>query len=164
MAMNLIPPTFVSCFSRARLLPFLLFIAAAVTWLPCPAHAGDAKKAEAAALALSATLERDGYAFRAESWTRDLAPQMGRAVRVQLFKGNDYRFCVAVPMDSGVKITAAVLDFEGKPRGDIQPVEKGWGLVLSFKPKKTGVYAVAIRQADGSKAVTTPCSVITGYR
>jgi hypothetical protein len=148
----------------AQLLRFTLCLTIAAFALPGVAHAGDKKSAESAATALSAPLERDGYAFRAESWTRDLSSKMGRAVRVQLFKGNDYRFCVAVPMDSGVKITAAVLDFDGKPRGDLKPIDQGWGLVLSFKPKKTGVYAVAIRQVEGGKTTTVPCSVITGYR
>jgi hypothetical protein len=122
------------------------------------------KEAETAALSLTAPLEKDGFAFRADSWTRVLTPQMGRAVRVQLFKGNNYRFCIAVPESSGVRITATVLDFDGKPRGDIRTVEQGWGLVLSFKPKKTGLYAIAIRQTTDGKAVTVPCSLITGYR
>ena len=89
---------------------------------------------------------------------------MGKALKVQLFKGNDYRFCVAVPRDAGVFITAAVLDLEGRPTGEIQPVLDGWGCVLSFKPKKTGVYVVAVRQTDEGKKREVPCAVLTGYR
>ena len=109
-------------------------------------------------------LEKDGFSFRAEAWEKELKPDMGKAVRVQLFKGNDYRFCIAVPVDSGVQITATVLDADGKPLGQLQTVEAGWGLVLSFKPKKTGVYAVAIRQTEKGKMKAVNCALLTGYQ
>ncbi len=167
MAMNASSPSSTSLFGLflyRRLALCAVLTLAGFLPLAQAADKKQTKEAEAAAVSLTAPLERDGYAFRAESWTRDLTPQMGRALRVQMFKGNDYRFCIAVPVGSGVTITATVLDFEGKPRGDIKPVEQGWGLVLSFKPKKTGLYAVAIRQVEGSKAATVPCAVVTGYR
>ena len=121
-------------------------------------------ESESAAWAMAHPLEKEGFSFRAEAWERDLKPEVGKAVRVQLFKGNDYRFCIAVPMDSGVQITATVLDLEGRPQGQLQAVEGGWGLVLSFKPKKTGVYAVAIRQTDKGRMKTVNCAMITGYQ
>jgi hypothetical protein len=120
--------------------------------------------AEQAAWSMARPLEKEGYFFRAEAWEKELKPEMGKAVRVQLFKGNDYRFCIAVPTDSGVQITAAVLDGDGKPQGQLQSVEQGWGLVLPFKPKRTGVYAVAIRQTDKGKMKAVPCAMITGYQ
>jgi len=109
-------------------------------------------------------LEAEGFSFRAEAWEKELKPEMGKAVRVQLFKGNDYRFCIAVPMESGVQVTAAVLDSDGKPLGQLQVVEQGWGLVLSFKPKKTGVYVVAIRQTDKGRMKAVSCAMLTGFQ
>jgi hypothetical protein len=126
-----------------------------------PLHANDAEKS---ALKLVPDQEKEGYEFRSESWTNDLEPTMGRAVRLQLFKGNEYAFCIAVPRDSGVHVTAAVLDFEGKPAGEMLPVSDGWGLVLFFKPKKTGTYAVAIRQTPQGKAKRVPCAMVTGWK
>lgn len=127
--------------------------------------ARDKADAETAARRLAAEFEKDKFEFRADAWVRDLSPSVGKALKVQLFKGNDYRFCVAVPRDSGVFITAAVLDLEGRPTGEIQPVLDGWGCVLSFKPKKTGVYVVAVRQTEeGKKSREVPCAVLTGYR
>ena len=128
------------------------------------APAREKDEAEAAARALAQTVEKEKFEVRAEAWVKDLSPDVGKAVRVQLFKGNDYRFCVAVPLDSQVQITAAVLDMEGQPGGEIQPVEQGWGCILSFKPKKTGVYAVAVRQVPGGKLKKVACAVITAYR
>jgi len=125
---------------------------------------GEAEEAEKAAQAMGQPLEKDGFVFRAEAWVRELQPQMGKAIKVQLFKGNDYRFCIAVPPMSGVQITATVLDFEGKPGGKIRVVEGGWGVVLEYSPKKTGVYAVAVRQTEAGKNRPTICAMVTGYQ
>ena len=135
-----------------------------VCWLPAQSRASDKKEAEGAAQTLAQQQEKEGFEFRAELWTKDLKADMGKALRIQLFKGNDYRFCIAVPPDSGVHITATVLDFEGKPAGKLQPVAQGWGLILSYKPKKTGVYVVAIRETEEGKAREVPCTVITGWK
>ena len=124
----------------------------------------EPSESESAAWSMARPLEKDGFAFRAESWDKELRPEMGKAVRVQLFTGHDYRFCIAVPMSSGVQITAAVLDADGKPAGTLQAVEQGWGLVVSFKPKHTGVFVVAVRQTDKGKAKAVPCAMLTGFK
>lgn len=132
--------------------------------LPMSARADDAAEAEAAAQALAKPLEKEDYVLRAEAWIKELRPEVGKAIKVQLFKGNDYRFCVAVPPKSGVQITATVLDFEGKPGGKIRVVEGGWGAILEYQPKKTGVYVVAIRQTEAGKMRPTTCAMVTGYQ
>ncbi len=139
-------------------------LAASLLLFLTAAPAGEAEDAEAAAQAMVRPLEREGYVFRAEAWVKELRPEMGKAIKVQLFKGNDYRFCVAVPPKSGVKITAAVLDFEGKPGGRLRVVEGGWGLVLEYEPKKTGVHVVAIRQTEEGQQRPTTCAMVTGYQ
>jgi hypothetical protein len=129
-----------------------------------PIHGGEAEEADAAARRLAEPLEKKDFVFRAESWLKELRPEVGKAIKVQLFKGNDYRFCVAVPPQSGVQVTAAVLDFEGKPGGDLRIVEGGWGLVLEYKPKRTGVYAVAIRQTEAGQPRATTAALLVGYK
>jgi len=128
------------------------------------APAREKDEAEAAARALAQTVERQNFEVRAEAWVKDLQPDIGRAVRVQLFKGNEYRFCVAVPLDSQVHISAAVLDMTGAMTGELLPVEDGWGCIVSYKPEKTGIYAVAVRQVPGGKLRKVACAVITAYR
>lgn len=128
------------------------------------AVAGDDDKATETAARLMPQQEKEGYEFRAQAWLNDLEPKLGRAVRLQLFKGNEYAFCIAVPQDSGVHVTAAVLDFDGRPSGEILPVQAGWGVVLFYKPKKTGMYVVTIRQTDAGKSKTVPCAMITGWK
>ena len=147
-------------FPRPMLLLGLLLLGC----LSVVTHAADLKDAEAAALRLVPDQEREGYEFRADLWSNTLEARMGRAVRVQLFKGNEYAFCIAVPRDSGARISAVVLDFEGKPAGEVLPVADGWGLVLFYKPKKTGTYAIAIRQTGPQPGKAVPCAFVTGWK
>ena len=145
----------------------LVFIALCTLLLVAPAvslHAGDKEDAEKAASALAYDQEAEGFNIRAELTTRDLEPNLGKATRMQLYKGNEYCFCIAVPKNSGVHITGAVLDLEGKPAGDILPVLDGWGFVLFYKPKKTGMYMIAIHQTDKGKRKEVPCAMVTGYK
>ena len=144
--------------------PLLCFAASFMLATSASFAGRDLSASEQAAWSMARPLEKEGYFFRAEAWEKELKPELGKAVRVQLFKGNDYRFCIAVPTDSGVQITAAVLEVDGKPQGQLQSVEAGWGLVLSFKPKKTGVYVVAIRQTDKGRMKAVPCAMLTGYQ
>lgn len=148
---------FTTFLTRSLVLCAMLMLTAA------PLAAAD-KEAEATAMRLVPQQEKEGYEFRSEIWTNELAPDMGRAVRMQLFKGNEYAFCIAVPEKSGVAITAAVLDFEGNPGGELLPVKAGWGLVLFYKPQKTGQYVVAVRQADEGKKKKTACAIVTGWK
>lgn len=156
-------PLFSRCSFASRRL-FLLWVILGTLGVQGLVAAGEADEAEKAAQALARPLEGDGFVFRAEPWVRELQPQMGKAIKVQLFKGNDYRFCVAVPPMSGVKITATVLDFEGKPGGKLRVVEGEWGVVLEYSPKKTGVYAVAVRQTEVGQTRPTVCAMFTGYQ
>ena len=144
--------------------PLLLLGLLLLGCLSIVTHAADLKDAEAAALRLVPDQEREGYEFRADLWSNTLEARMGRAVRVQLFKGNEYAFCIAVPRDSGARISAVVLDFEGKPAGEVLPVADGWGLVLFYKPKKTGTYAIAIRQTGTQPGKAGPCAFVTGWK
>lgn len=127
-------------------------------------RADDQDEAEKAAHALAYDQENEGYNIRAEGWVRMLEPKLGKATRMQLYKGNEYCFCVAVPKKSGVHITGAVLDLEGKPAGEILPVIDGWGFVLFYKPKKTGMYMIAIHETDKGKRKEVPVVMVTGYR
>lgn len=126
--------------------------------------AEDREDAEKAAQALAYDQEKEEFNIRAETWQKDLGPKTGKALRMQLYKGNEYCFCIAVPRKSGVHITAAVLDLEGKPVGEILPVLDGWGLVLFYKPKKTGVYMIAIHETDQGKRKDVSCAIVTGYK
>lgn len=122
----------------------------------------DEEAAEKAVASLLVLQEKLGFDFRADVWERELKPDVGKAVRLQMFKGNDYRICIAVPAQSGVQIEAHVLDDSGKQVED--KIEgKGHALILQVKPKRTGVYIVTISQSGGKKIPVT-CAMIMGYK
>lgn len=127
-------------------------------------RADDREEADKAAHALAYDQENEGYNIRAESWVRVLEPEVGKATRMQLYKGNDYCFCVAVPKKAGVHITGAVLDLNGKPSGEILPVLDGWGFVLFYKPTKTGMYMIAVHETEKGKRKQVPVAMVTGYK
>lgn len=143
---------------------FLLLTALFALNLVSPLAANPADDAQAAAQAMARSQEEAGYVFRAEAWTGDLGKDLGKAVKMQLFKGNEYCIGVAVPRKAGIHISGSVLDFKGEPVGEIQPVLDGWGFLLFFKPAKTGVYVVTVHQTDAGKKKDTSCAIITGYK
>jgi hypothetical protein len=151
------PTRFLSLLSSAVMLTAGLMVAK-------PAAADEVDDVEAAVVKLATAQEKDGFDFRADIWERQLQPNLGKAVRVQFFKGNEYRVCVAVPPQSGVQIAAHVLDVEGHPvESKVETAEGGWGVTLSVQPKHTGVYVVVVRNSGG-KEKTTVCAMISGYK
>jgi hypothetical protein len=146
---------------RRALAAVLLFAAS----LLAPVAGGaedDTAEAEMAVARLVHPLEKAGYDFRADVWERELKPDLGKAVRLQLFKGNEYKVCIAVPERAGVEIEAHVLDINGE---NIEAAvdKRGWGVVLTAKPRRTGVYIVTIRQSGGKPKPVT-CVMIMGYK
>jgi len=144
-----------ACFSA-------LILAAGLLLLATGAKGDDAEEAEMAVAKLVHPLEKAGFDFRSDVWERDLKPDVGKAVRLQLFKGNEYRVCVAVAEHSGVQIEAHVLDANGE-NVESAVDNRGWGVVMTTKPKRTGVYVVTIRQSGGTPKPVT-CVMIMGYK
>ncbi|HSI61526.1 MAG TPA: hypothetical protein VLE43_00370 [Candidatus Saccharimonadia bacterium] len=129
-----------------------------------PARADEAAQVEEALVELAKAQEAQGFDFRADIWERELSPEMGKAVRVQFFKGNEYRVCLAVSPKSGVQIVSAVLDSEGKPiESKVEKTAGGWGMTLHVTPKRTGVYMVTVRHAGGTQKKAL-CAMISGYK
>jgi hypothetical protein len=130
-----------ACFSA-------LIFAAGLLLLGARAAGDDTEEAEMAVAKLVHPLEKAGYDFRADVWERELKPDLGKAVRLQLFKGNEYRVCIAVAEHAGVQIEGHILDVNGE-NVESAVDKRGWGVVLTAKPKHTGVYIVTIRQSGG---------------
>jgi hypothetical protein len=147
---------------------FSILLGAMLLWacvsFPHFAVADEVDEVEAAVVKLATRQEKEGFDFRADIWERQLPPNLGKAVRVQFFKGNEYRVCIAVPPKSGVEIAAHVLDMEGKPvESKVETEEGGWGATLSVKPERTGVYVVVVRRSGGTEKATI-CAMINGYK
>lgn len=144
---------------------FVLCLLLVGAWAPwAQVRADELEDVETAIVKLAGKHEKAGFDFRADIWERELTPELGKAVRVQFFKGNEYRVCVAVSPKSGVQIAAHVLDAEGRPmESKIETEEGAWGATLHVTPKRTGVYVVVVRHAGG-KEKPAICAMITGYK
>ena len=122
----------------------------------------DTEAAEMAVARLVHPLEKSGFDFRSDVWERELKADIGKAVSLQLFKGNEYRICIAVGENSGAKLEAHLLDSNGdKVESDVD--NRGWGVVLTARPKHTGVYVVTIIRSGG-KQKELMCAMIMGYK
>ncbi|MFZ4763451.1 MAG: hypothetical protein ACOYMN_00755 [Roseimicrobium sp.] len=161
----LLAPNKVSLLSLRRRFGVLSVLALAAMLLGtqrCPAD--EVEQVETAVVSLAEAQEKDGFDFRADIWERELTPELGKAVRVQFFKGNEYRVCLAVSPKSGVQIAAHVLDIDGSPvENKIVTTDGGWGTTLHVKPKRTGVYVVVVRHASGKQKAAI-CAMISGYK
>jgi hypothetical protein len=146
------------------LMPLIFALMAASVHAALPGSPEEVTEAEKAVVKMASKLEKEGFDFRADIWERELPPELGKAVRVQFFKGNDYRVCVAVGPESAVQIAAHVLDMEGQPvESKVEATPGGWGVVLHVTPKRTGVFVVVVRRSGGAEK-TTSCAMITGYK
>jgi hypothetical protein len=78
----------------------------------------------------------------------------------------DYRICIAIPQNSETLLSATVLDHEGKVASHPIGLEgEGKFLILAIKPKRSGIYVIAVRQSSSAgKAETVPCCILTGYK
>jgi hypothetical protein len=139
-----------------------LGLSIALLFFGARAAGDDTEEAEMAVAKLVHPLEKAGYDFRADVWERDLKPDVGKAVRLQMFKGNEYAVCIAVAEHSGVQIEAHLLDVNGE-NVETAVDKRGWGVILKAKPRHTGVYVVTIRQAGG-RSKTATCAMIMGYK
>lgn len=115
-------------------------------------------------LKLVTPYEAEGFDFRADIWIREITPEMGKGVRIQMFKGNEYRVIFAVPNRSKVSISAQLLDDKGTPiASKIEKFKDGSAVILHVTPKKTGVYMGVVRQDQGGTE-TVLCGMIAGYK
>lgn len=146
----------------SRILFQALLLTAGLLLPTFEARGDDVEEAEMAIAKLVHPLEKAGYDFRADVWERELKPDLGKAIRLQLFKGNEYKVCIAVSEKSGVQIEAHVLNEDGE-KIETDADKRGWGVVLTVKPRRTGVYVVTIRQAGGKPRIAT-CTMIMGYK
>jgi len=89
----------------------------------------------------------EAWKVRQQSWKGVFEPGKGRAVRVQLFRGKDYRFVFGTESLKGVHILG-LMDGENRVVARTESGKPGTISVMEFSPKATGTYLVLLR-ADG---------------
>lgn len=119
----------------------------------------------AALSAASEFLGNDAFMLRQDYWKGDLTTETGKALRLQFFKGNRYRFFFAVSKDRLPDKALLHLHIYDKASHEVASVSSTGStnvIDLEFKPKSTGLYLVlmSIEAPKNSSARTGISSVM----
>ena len=104
---------------------------------------------------------QETWKVREQVWKGVFEPGKGRAVRVQLFRGKDYRFAFGTSSAVGVHILG-LMDGGNRVVAQTEPGKAGAVSVMEFSPQTTGTYLVLLR-VDGI-AKKQPGAMIYAYR
>ena len=145
-----------------KLRPFIALLLVFSAACPVVLAADEIPPAVAAARAQAEKFAADGFTFREDHWESIVSPKKGKGIRIQLFKGHEYRICVSAEPGSGAKIVSHVVGAEGTPIEDEnEALGDGTAVNIHVSPEKTGVHIILVRQ-DGEEEVQ--CAMVIGYR
>src|SRR5438045_8346117 len=117
---------------RASLLVALAFVAA-------PAGRASVDDAQSFALQAAEPYVKEGFQVREDYWGGDLGTGEKKAVRQQLFKGNEYWFWLGTEVETA-KVSVHIYDAEGKLAETADSWQKGHFAAAHITPKNTGSY------------------------
>lgn len=104
---------------------------------------------------------KQGYTIREDAWGGDLGVKDQQAVTAQLFKGNDYWFCLGTDT-RGAVITVHVYDSNGK-LAESEAFQKGRFAGAKVTPQKSGTY-YAIVTVEKSPEERSNWALVYGYK
>lgn len=136
----------------------ILFLAQALILAPAHAYVNDALSfAHEAANAYF----KKGFSVREDAWGGDLGVKDQQAVAAQLFKGNEYWFCLGSDVGSAI-VTVHIYDTQGK-LVESEAWQKGRFAAARVVPQKTGTY-YAIITVEKSPRERTGWAVVYAYK
>ena len=105
---------------------------------------------------------KEGFQVREDYWGGDLGVGEKKAVKQQLFKGNEYWFWLGSEIEQA-KISVHIYDLEGKIAEESDGWQKGHFAAAHIVPKATGSYfvIVAIEQSPEER---THWALVYGFR
>ena len=102
-----------------------------------------------------------GFSVREDAWGGDLGVKDQQAVTAQLFKGNEYWFCLGTDV-RGAVLTIHIYDSKGK-LAEAESWQKGRFAGARVVPAKTGTY-YAIITVEKSPEERTGWAVVYAYK
>jgi predicted carbohydrate-binding protein with CBM5 and CBM33 domain len=136
----------------------LLFLTVLVLLVPAHGYVNDALSiAHEAAI----PYVKKGFSVREDAWGGDLGVKDQQAVTAQLFKGNEYWFCLGTEV-KGAVVTLHIYDSQGK-LAESESWQKGRFAAARIAPTKTGSY-YAIITVDKSPQERTGWAVVYAYK
>jgi len=138
--------------------PLAIFLVLAALALPVFAFVDDALSfAQEAAVPYI----KKGFNVREDAWGGDLGLKEQQAVTAQLFKGNEYWFCLGTDV-RGAVVTVHIYDSQGK-LVESEAWQKGRFAAARVSPTKTGSY-YAIVTVEKSPQERTGWAVVYAYK
>jgi hypothetical protein len=118
--------------------------------------------AQSFALQAAEPYVKQGFQVREDYWGGDLASGEKKAVRQQLFKGNEYWFWLGTEVDRA-KVSVHIYDSDGKLAEEADSWEKGHFAAAHIIPKTTGSYFIIV-SVEESPEERTHWALVYGFR
>src|SRR6266699_538932 len=118
--------------------------------------------ARAFALLAAEPYVKQGFHVREDYWAGDLASGERKAVRQQLFKGNEYWFWLGTEVDHA-KVSVHIYNSDGKLAEQPDSWAKGHFAAAHVVPKTTGSYFIIV-SVEESPAARTHWALAYGFR
>jgi hypothetical protein len=145
----------------AKLLLRVSFLLTAVIVMQRAASA-SVDDAQSFALQAAEPYVKQGFQVREDYWGGDLASGEKKAVRQQLFKGNEYWFWLGTEVDRA-KVSVHIYDSDGKLAEEPDSWEKGHFAAAHVVPKTTGSYFIIV-SVEESPEERTHWALVYGFR
>jgi hypothetical protein len=133
----------------------------ALVTLP-PAIFATVDDAQSFALQAAEPYVKQGFQVREDYWGGDLGSGEKKAVRQQLFKGNEYWFWLGTEVDKA-KVSVHVYDSDGKLAEESDGWQKGHFAAAHVIPKATGSYFIIV-SVEESPEERTHWALVYGFR
>jgi len=128
---------------------------------PFPPHSPE----HAALSAASSYLDNDDFMLREDYWKGFVTAQTGKAVRLQFFKGNTYRFFFAIEAEKAndaTSLSMRIYDAQSREVAATKGEPAQAASAMTFKPKSTGLYLVlmGVELAEGTNPYSDYSAVL----
>ena len=140
----------------------ITWLFAAALALQVAASRASVDDAHSFALESAAPYVKQGYQVREDYWGGDLGVGEKKAVRQQLFKGNEYWFWMGTEVEQA-KVSVHVYDADGKLAEQPDSWQKGHFAAAHLIPKSTGSYFVIV-SVDSSPEERTHWALVYGFK
>jgi hypothetical protein len=123
---------------------------------------GSVDDAQSFALQAAEPYVKEGFQVREDYWGGDLAAGEKKAVKQQLFKGNEYWFWLATDVEKAT-LSVHIYDAEGKLIEQPDSWQKGHFAAARVIPPSTGSYFVIVT-VESSPEERTHWALVYGFR
>ncbi|CAN5508957.1 hypothetical protein BH20VER1_BH20VER1_12150 [soil metagenome] len=135
---------------------------AALLAVTLPLALASVDDAQSFALQAAEPYVKEGFQVREDYWGGDLAAGEKKAVRQQLFKGNEYWFWLGTEVEKA-SVSVHIYDAEGKLVEQPDSWQKGQFAAAHVIPPSTGSYYIIV-SVESSPEERTHWALVYGFR